>query len=113
MITRLIYFLYRLLLGAASPLIVLYFLFRYGRSTGQRLGRLPSLFQQTASGAIWLHAVSVGEVIASVELIRRLRAEIPEAPIFVSTTTAAGRKLADERLRGVADGVFAAPVDLA
>ena len=111
--TRLIYLLYRLLLTALSPFILLYFLFRYGRSTGERLGWLPSSFQQTASGAIWLHAVSVGEVIVAAELIRKLRVEIPEAPVFVSVTTKAGRALAAERLHGLAEGVFATPIDFA
>jgi 3-deoxy-D-manno-octulosonic-acid transferase len=51
--------------------------------------------------------------MVAAELIRRLRAEIPEAPVFVSVTTAAGRALAAERLRGLAAGVFATPIDIA
>jgi tetraacyldisaccharide 4'-kinase len=111
--TRFIYFLYRLLLTGASPFLVLYFLLRYGRTTSERLGRLPASFQQTASGAIWLHAVSVGEVLVAAALIGHLKREIPEAPVFVSITTAAGRRLAAARLAGLADGIFAAPIDLA
>ena len=45
------------------------------------------------------------------ELLRRLRAELPSAPLFVSTTTLAGRALADQKLAGLADGVFYAPID--
>ncbi len=51
--------------------------------------------------------------MVAAELIRKLRGEIPEAPVFVSVTTAAARALAEERLRGLAEGVFATPIDFA
>jgi tetraacyldisaccharide 4'-kinase len=95
----------------------LYFLFRgfgnrgYWRSLPQRFGFLPRSYRQTGPGAIWLHAVSVGEVLASVEFLRRLRAEFPHTRLFVSTATLAGRATAGEKLGGLADGVFYAPVD--
>jgi len=73
---------------------------------------LPRSLRQTAAGAIWLHAVSVGEVLSSLELLRRLRAGFPSTPLFVSTTTLAGRALAEEKLASLADGIFYAPVDL-
>ncbi|MCX6638669.1 MAG: 3-deoxy-D-manno-octulosonic acid transferase, partial [Acidobacteria bacterium] len=94
---RLIYTLYWLLQAAALPFVLLYFLHRarkdrnYRRRFAERLGRLPRPFHRTAYGAIWLHAVSVGEVISSVELIGRLRAACPWAPVFVSCGTLAGR----------------------
>ncbi len=77
----------------------------------QRFGFLPRSLRQTGPGAIWLHAVSVGEVLACLELLRRLRAEFPASGLFVSTATLAGRTTADEKLRGLADGVFYAPAD--
>jgi tetraacyldisaccharide 4'-kinase len=95
----------------------LYFLFRglrnrgYWRSLPQRFGFLPRSFKQTGPGAIWLHAVSVGEVLACVEFLRRLRAEFPRTRLFVSTSTLAGRAAAGDQLRDLADGVFYAPVD--
>ncbi len=58
-----------------------------------------------------MHAVSVGEVLSTVELLRRLRVEIPTAPLLVSVTTLAGRAIADEKLRSLVDGVFYAPLD--
>ena len=60
---------------------------------------------------MWLHAVSVGEVLAAVPLVRALRQALPAAPVFVSTTTLAGRAAAEGRLRGLAEGVFYAPID--
>ena len=95
----------------------MYFLFRgfanrgYWRSLPERFGFLPHSFRQTGPGAIWLHAVSVGEVLACVEFARRLRAEFPRSPLFVSTTTLAGRATADQKLDGIATGIFFAPVD--
>lgn len=58
-----------------------------------------------------MHAVSVGEVQACVELLKRLRAELPRTRLFVSTATLAGRKTAGQKLAGLADGIFFAPVD--
>jgi len=58
-----------------------------------------------------LHAVSVGEVLSVIELARRLRAEFPRAPLFVSATTLAGRATARTKLAGLATGVFYAPID--
>ena len=114
---RSIYFLYRVLQAVALPVLILYFLFRglrnrgYWRSLPQRFGFLPRSYRQTGPGAIWLHAVSVGEVLASVEFLRRLRAEFPHTRLFVSTSTLAGRATAGDKLRDLADGVFYAPVD--
>jgi len=115
--TGFIYFLYRLLGVLGFPFILLYVLARglrdrrYFQGLKERLGRLAPAFQQTADGAIWLHAVSVGEVLSTVELLTRLRRELPYAPLFVSTTTLAGRALANQKLAALADGIFYAPID--
>ena len=83
----------------------------YWHSLPQRFGFVPHSVRQTGPGAIWLHAVSVGEVLSCLEFVRRLRAEFPRSGLFVSTTTLAGHATATEKLGGVADGVFYAPVD--
>lgn len=112
-----IYLLYRTLQALGFPLLVLYFLYRgladraYWRTLSQRFGFLPRSFKQTGPGAIWLHAVSVGEVAGCAEFLRRLRAEFPNSRLFVSTSTLAGRATANDKLRGLADGIFYAPVD--
>lgn len=115
--TKGIYFLYRVLQALALPVLVLYFLIRSARnhayftSLRQRLGWLPRSLKQTVSGAIWLHAVSVGEVIAMGGLIRRLGAEFPGSKIFVSATTLAGYAAAQEKLATTTAGVFYVPID--
>ena len=53
----------------------------------------------------------MGEVLSTVELLKRLRVEIPSAPLLVSVSTLAGRAIADEKLRSLVDGVFYAPLD--
>ena len=65
-----------------------------------------------AGGAIWLHAVSVGEVIAAVPLARLLKQQFPRSPLVISTTTQTGQKMAQERA-GFADAVFYFPFDWA
>ncbi len=58
-----------------------------------------------------MHAVSVGEVVSAVGLLREIRERSPSIPLHVSVTTVAGRAIADERLNGLVDGIFYAPID--
>lgn len=102
---------------ALLPAIVVYFVGRvlkdrrYLRKFRERLGFLPASWKQEATGAVWLHAVSVGEVVSVTGLLRRLRSRLPESPLFVSTSTPAGREVAEQRLAKLADGIFFAPLD--
>jgi len=95
----------------------LYFLWRslgdrkYRQSLPERFGFLPHSFRQIGPGAIWLHAVSMGEILACVEFARRLKAEFPQSRLFVSTSTLAGRATAEQKLSGIVDGIWFAPVD--
>ncbi len=117
--SALIQILYWAIRVAACPLFVFYFLYRwlrdprYSRRFSERLGGQPESFQPTPPGAIWLHAVSVGEVACAAGLLREIRERSPSIPLYVSVTTVAGRDLADERLAGLADGIFYAPLDYA
>ncbi len=109
---------YRTLTVLASPLLLLYLALRvardrrYARGLGERLGRLPRSFRETPPGAIWLHAVSVGEVLTAVPLLKRLAGAMPWAPVYVSVTTLAGRAMAEQKLLRLAAGVFYTPFDL-
>ncbi|MGA2714361.1 MAG: tetraacyldisaccharide 4'-kinase [Bryobacteraceae bacterium] len=114
---KVIFLLYRILQALASPVILVYLLLRglrnprYFSTLRQRCGVLAPSWQQTISASIWFHAVSVGEVLAAIPLIEEVRKRSPRTPIFVSTTTLAGRETAAKRLTGLADGVFFAPFD--
>jgi tetraacyldisaccharide 4'-kinase len=103
----------------AFPLLVVYFLLRglreprYFPTLPERLGFLPGRMRRAASETIWLHAVSVGEVLSSIRLIEELRKRQPGIGVFVSTTTLAGHDLAVKRLQGLVRAVFYAPIDYA
>jgi tetraacyldisaccharide 4'-kinase len=114
-----IYLLYRTLQTVLAPLVLLYFVVRglrqprYFATLRQRTGELPALWQKTAAGVIWLHAVSVGEVLAAIPLLAELRQKMPRAPLYVSTATLAGLDTSQSRLTELAEGVFYAPLDYA
>ncbi|MFP5506448.1 MAG: 3-deoxy-D-manno-octulosonic acid transferase, partial [Gammaproteobacteria bacterium] len=88
--------LYRLVLLLVAPLIPLRLLWRgrrepgYRRHWGERLAR-----SRTPSGALWVHAVSVGEMRAAQPLITALRAAHPEAPVLLTCMTPTGRATAE------------------
>jgi 3-deoxy-D-manno-octulosonic-acid transferase len=86
---------------------------RYRAGLSQRLGFLPSGMGDAVRGrdVIWLHAVSVGEVLAATELVRQLRAALPGWVIAISTTTETGQNLARERFPDTP--VFYLPLDFA
>ncbi len=83
---------------------------KYVGSLGQRLGYLPVSFNLDAEESIWVHAVSVGEVLAARPLLQGLRLRYPRLRLFLSTTTRAGQQLA-RRSASEVDGVFYFPFD--
>jgi 3-deoxy-D-manno-octulosonic-acid transferase len=108
-------------MGLAAILLTPYWLIqgiRHGKylsNLTERLGlAFPALEKLPAErpAAIWLHAVSVGEVLAGVTLAKRLKEEVPERALVVSTTTITGQALANERMP-FADAVIYFPLDWA
>ncbi|HEY4902218.1 MAG TPA: 3-deoxy-D-manno-octulosonic acid transferase [Candidatus Sulfotelmatobacter sp.] len=122
-----IYLLYSLLLAAAMLLSLPYWLFqmlrhgKYGLGLSERLGRIPARIAPagtssttSAAGAarvIWIHAVSVGEVIAVSGLVAAMRSRFPGYRLFVTTTTDTGQEMARKRFGE--DNVFYFPMDFA
>src|SRR5438874_8176471 len=84
---------------------------KYQKGLAQRLGRVPRSVRNPQGRSIWVHAVSVGEVLAVSELIGKLRVEFPQHRIVVSTTTDTGQALASRRFG--AESVFYFPLDFA
>ncbi len=113
------YFIYSFLMGAAALLLLPYWLVR-GLREGKYLANLRErLGLSTASldklpadrpGAIWIHAVSVGELLSSIALAKRLKEAYPGRPLVVSTTTITGQSLARERMP-FANAIFYFPLD--
>ena len=115
------YFLYSLLMGVAALVTSPYWLLqgiRHGKylsNLNQRLGfSVPELEKLPAqrAGAIWIHAVSVGEALSGMPLAKRLRELYPQRPLIISTTTQTGYALAKERMP-FADAVIYFPLDWA
>lgn len=98
---------------AVSPWLV-YQAVRYRKYVGsisQRLGYLPVSFNIDAEPSIWIHAVSVGELLTARPLIAALRERHPSLRLFLSTTTLSAQQLA--RRGGLeVDQVFYFPFDL-
>ena len=75
------------------------------------MGYLPVSFNMDAEPSIWIHAVSVGEVLTARPLARDLRARYPRLRMFLSTTTLTGQQMARRSVQDV-DAVFYFPFDL-
>jgi 3-deoxy-D-manno-octulosonic-acid transferase len=103
-----------LVLVAGSP----YWIFRmaasgrYREGLSERLGFVPRrLKKREEQPVIWVHAVSVGEVLAASSLIAQLSVRADGYRVVVSTTTRTGQKIARDRFG--ADNVFYFPLDFA
>lgn len=110
------YLLYSALMATGLLLSLPYWMLarphgKWREGLGERLGKVPARLQGQSTPAIWVHAVSVGEVLAVSELVRKLRERFPNFRVVVSTTTATGQKLARKHFEE--DSVFYFPLDLA
>ena len=109
------YRLYSILFSIGFVLMTPYYLWRHRgrkelRGWRERLGHLPAAFRQDAPGAIWIHAVSVGETLAVAWLVKELQRRYPDRKIFLTSVTAAGREAGAMKLPGLA-GQFYLPFD--
>jgi len=87
---------------------------RYRVGMSERLGRVPVELRTVVAGrqVVWVHAVSVGEVLAATRLVTELEAALGAGWVaVVSTTTATGQALAKERFG--AERVIFYPLDFA
>jgi 3-deoxy-D-manno-octulosonic-acid transferase len=112
------YLIYSALLAVFLTLSLPYWLIqmlrhgKYREGLRQRLGGVPPhLLAHKPSPTVWIHAVSVGEVLAVSGIVQQLQRRLPDHRILVSTTTATGQRLA--RTRFGTDNVFYFPLDFA
>jgi 3-deoxy-D-manno-octulosonic-acid transferase len=113
------YLLYSLALGLAMLVSLPYWLYqilrhgKYRSGFAERMGKVPArLFARSAAQpgrVIWVHAVSVGEVLAVSRLVDEMRRSFPQHRVLISTTTDTGQELARKRF-GEAN-VFYFPMD--
>ncbi|HEY2169648.1 MAG TPA: 3-deoxy-D-manno-octulosonic acid transferase [Candidatus Angelobacter sp.] len=109
------YVFYSLLLACAALLTLPWWIIqmlrlgKYRSGLAERLGFVPARLNDAQPGSIWVHAVSVGEVLAVSQLINDLQRKYPDRQIFISTTTATGQALARQRFGQ--NRVFFMPLD--
>jgi 3-deoxy-D-manno-octulosonic-acid transferase len=119
LISSLYSFLYSAALAVGMLVSLPYWLFqmarhgKYSKGLAERLGRLPSRLALPGERepVIWVHAVSVGEVLAVEGLVEELCRSSARHRIFVSTTTDTGQALARKRFGE--ERVFYFPMDFA
>ena len=99
------------------PALYLYYFCRsktdgkYGSNYKSRMGlRLPAI-GRPGPKRVWVHALSVGEVLSSIPLIAELKRLRPGLEIVFSTSTETGMSIAVERLQGLAVEFFFMPHD--
>ena len=85
---------------------------KYRRGFAERMGKVPArLGSLEGPPVIWIHAVSLGEVLAVSGLVGQLRKAFPEHRILISTTTDTGQDLARKQFGE--GNVFYFPMDFA
>lgn len=109
--------LYNLLLTLLAPFWVPWMWWRTRRRAEgvnwrERAGDFP--LEPRADGKrIWIHAVSVGEVVAGLPILRELRALLPDHEIVLSVTTSSGHQTAREQAADLVDHLIYFPIDVA
>jgi 3-deoxy-D-manno-octulosonic-acid transferase len=117
------YLLYSLALALAMLLSLPFWLYqilrhgKYRRGFTERMGRVPARLLNAAGSearskrVIWVHAVSLGEVLAVSGLVEQMRRTFPQHRVLISTTTDTGQSLARKRFGD--ENVFYFPMDFA
>ena len=111
--------LYNLALGtalfASFPVWIPWMAMSHRRRSNflDRLGlRLKNIPAASGKERVWIHAVSVGETLSAVPLVRMLRKRKPDAEILFSTVTITGQEAAGKALGVETDARFYFPFDL-
>lgn len=113
-----IYFIYNFILLVLSPCLIFYYTLRViitkkeRKGFWQRLGRFDkeTLKILKSNSWIWVHAVSVGEVVAASSMIREIKALSLPYKILLSTVTDTGRAMAEKIIKDI-DCLIYFPLD--
>ena len=113
------YWLYNILLLIYWATLIPMLIYRLIHEEGfyqrikQSIGFLPEELKEKISNrhAIWVHAASVGEIVAASPIVREMRKNHPDEVIIVSVVTATGFRMAHQIIKG-ADGILYFPLDL-
>ena len=112
-------FLYNLAAILIVTIIIPIFMLRATRERGfverikQSFGFYPqdTIDKVAGKNAIWVHAASVGEIVATSPLVREFRKKFPDSPILVSVVTTGGYEMAHRIIKD-ADAIIYFPLDL-
>jgi 3-deoxy-D-manno-octulosonic-acid transferase len=107
---RTLFFLYDFLWAVVAVLFLPYILLANNRGLFERAGLKLPLGRLNAE-TLWVHALSVGEVMSALPLVRALKKAYPHREIVFSATTRQGLKTAHEALQGEVKHVFRMPLD--
>jgi 3-deoxy-D-manno-octulosonic-acid transferase len=107
------YLIYSMLFSLGAILTAPFYWWRKGRAQkrgywAERFGSIP--FQEGSPGAIWVHAVSLGETLAVTGLVKEMQRTFPQRKIYLSHVTATGREAGETRMPSIA-GRFYLPLD--
>jgi len=109
--------LYTIIYTTALILLSPYFLLKelfypkHLQGLRERLGKLPQTLNKEGKPSIWIHGVSVGEVLAARGLAKKLKEKYPETPLFISATTITGMDMAEKNFKEKS-GCFFFPLDI-
>ena len=113
------FILYNFVLTILSPIWVPWMMWRARKrkeapNWRQRSGNYTEVVPAKTKGKkrIWVHAVSVGEVIAAKPFLRELRNKVPDAEIILSVTTSSGYQTANDIDMPLFDYVVYMPIDV-
>lgn len=113
------FILYNLVLVILSPIWVPWMVWRskkrreapnWQERGGNYFAAVPA--KQKGKRRIWVHAVSVGEVIAARPFLKEFRALAPDCEIVLSVTTSSGHQTARENLEMLVDSIVYLPIDV-
>ncbi|MBS1718789.1 MAG: 3-deoxy-D-manno-octulosonic acid transferase [Armatimonadetes bacterium] len=109
------FFLYNALLVLLCPFWIPWMLWRTWKRNEQpnwqeRFGNYQ--IPKKKGPRLWLHAVSVGEVMAAAPILRAFKKLKPRAEVILSVTTSSGHTTAEQKLAGLYEHLVYFPIDI-
>src|SRR5579872_1890046 len=79
---------------------------------GERWGHLPDRWAPKTAPRLWVHAASVGEVVAATPILRAYKERHSDHEIVMSVITPGGHEVASNLVGSLVDAVFYCPFDI-